>query len=107
MEDAENHSTINSVRLRHIPEAIPNSGLSATVSAILNKVVKRSSDEPIELDMVHKVAGPRNPSATHPRDVLCRVHYYRIKEDILQKAWQMCQVTGKKCSAKKYWEVRV
>lgn len=91
IKDAENRSRRNNVRLHDIPETIPNFGLYATVSAILNQVLERSSDEPFELERVHGVAGPRNPSATHQRDVLRKVHYHRIKEDSLQKAWQMGQ----------------
>lgn len=39
----------------------------------------------IEFDRAHRALRPRGLSAS-PRDVICRVHYYMIKEQILLKA---------------------
>lgn len=51
--------------------------------------MERPTENTIKLDRVHRVAGPRNPPANRPRDVLCRVQYYCIREDILRTTWRM------------------
>lgn len=40
----------------------------------------------IELDRIHRVPGRANAAAAYSRDVLCRVHFYKCKEEILLKA---------------------
>lgn len=50
----------------------------------------------MELDNVHRIPGPRAPLPAQrasadpdlPRDVLCRVHFFTIKEEILHLAWK-------------------
>ncbi|KAM5158267.1 ATP-binding cassette sub-family A member 13-like [Mantella aurantiaca] len=48
--------------------------------------------EDIELDRVHKVFGPRSHEANRPRDVLFRVHFFTITEDIIRKVWKIKKV---------------
>ncbi|XP_018426331.1 PREDICTED: von Willebrand factor A domain-containing protein 5A-like [Nanorana parkeri] len=57
VEDGENRSRRNNIRLRGIPEATQGPHLHATVTAILNSVLGKPPTEPIELDRVHRVAG--------------------------------------------------
>lgn len=47
----------------------------------------RDANDPIELDRVQQVTSPREDLAKHPWDVLCWVHYYMLKEEIMWKAW--------------------
>lgn len=44
-----------------------------------------SRNAPLELDHVHRALGPKNPNLEHPRDVICRVHFYAIKADMMQE----------------------
>lgn len=87
-EESENRSRRNNIRIKGVPEDIEGPALRDTVMAILNQVLKNPPNTPIELDRVHKVPTTRNPAQTNPRDVLCRVHFFRIKENILRAAWQ-------------------
>lgn len=42
----------------------------------------------VELDRVHRAQGPKPTDPNHPRDVICRLHYFSQKETILRKAWE-------------------
>lgn len=89
IENSENRSRSNNVRLQGIPEATSGTDLKSTVITILNRVFDREASSPIELDQVHRVGGPRRDSSGRPWDVLWRVHYYTLKEDLIRKAWRM------------------
>lgn len=57
IEDSENRSHRNNIRLQGIPEATSGTNLRPTGLSILNKVLGREAKSPIELDRVHRVGG--------------------------------------------------
>lgn len=85
--DLENRERRGNIRFRGVPENIPQEALKDKISVICNYYLDRPADGTIEVDRVHRVAGPRNSSSSRPRDVLCRFHYYVDREAILQAAW--------------------
>lgn len=87
LEDLEDRSRRNNLRLRGIPEATGVEDLSATVTAIFQEVMGPSPPS-VELDRVHRILGPKSPDPARPRDVLCRIHHYNQKELILRRAWE-------------------
>lgn len=50
--------------------------------------LERPSDTNIAIDRVHRTLGPRNESEVRPRDVLCCLYSYSLKEEIFQQAWR-------------------
>lgn len=91
LEDLEDRSRRNNLRLRGIPEATGAEDLEATVLAILQGVLDTPQTS-IELDRVHRTLGPRPSDPDRPRDVLCRVHRYTQKDLVLRKAWERGEV---------------
>lgn len=87
IDDLENRSRRNNIRIRGLPEATMQDQLAPTVAGILNQYLGRDPAAELLLDRVHRVAGPISSTQERPRDVLCRVHYYHLKEEILRKAW--------------------
>lgn len=85
--DGENRSRRNNIRVRGLPEATSGGDLRATIVAIFNRLLDKPPTAELELDHVHRVQGPRGGDDLAPRDILARVHYYTIKEEILRKAW--------------------
>lgn len=69
--------------------------LRVTVVAILNQFQGKPPTAELELDHVHRVLGPRTPPSSQvahgptalPCDILCRVHFFNGKEEILHQAW--------------------
>lgn len=59
VEDGENRSHHNNIRLRGKPEATQGPDLLSTVSAIFNILLDRPPTTRIEIDRVHRVAGIR------------------------------------------------
>lgn len=62
--------------------------LRETVLGIFNKLLDISHDTQIELDHVHRIPTFRNSAQKTPRDVLCRVHFYKAKEEMMRAAWR-------------------
>ncbi|KAM5194348.1 uncharacterized protein ACMZJ9_022866 [Mantella aurantiaca] len=87
IDDQEDRERCNNLRLRGIPEATTNNDLEETVLAFFNRLLGPSSSSPIVLDRVHRALGPRLGDAFRPRDVICRLHYYKHKEEIVRRAW--------------------
>ncbi|XP_073479740.1 protein HIDE1 [Aquarana catesbeiana] len=54
IEDSENRSRRDNIRLQGLPEATSGAKLKPTVISILNKVLGREAATPIELDRVHR-----------------------------------------------------
>lgn len=86
--DLENRGRRNNIRLRGIPESVSPTNLKPTVELVLNSYLNRRSEDAIELDRVHRVAGGRSSKLGQPRDVLCRVHFFATKEAIMRAAWE-------------------
>lgn len=87
LDDLENCNRRCNIRIKRLPEATLQADLKATVSAIFNTLLEHPPDTCIAIDRVHRTLGPRKDSEDRPRDVLCCIHSYSIKEDILQRAW--------------------
>lgn len=85
--DGENRSRRNNIRLRGLPEATSGGDLRATVTAIFNRLLDKPPTAELELDRVHRVQGSRGREAPPPRDVLARVHFYAVKEEIMRQTW--------------------
>lgn len=43
----------------------------------------------LELDQVHRALGPRSSDLNNPCEIICHLHRYVYKEDIVRKAWRM------------------
>lgn len=87
MLDMENRSRRNNIRLRGIPESVGGDALWNTVTAILNSYLGRPAQDSLELDRVHRAPGSRGGSPGRPRDVICRVHFFQVKDSIMRAAW--------------------
>lgn len=85
-DDMENRNRRNNIRIRGIPETVKHKDLAAAAAAIFSQLWQRPKDAPLELDRVHRTSGPRCPDSTFIRDTLCRVHFYKIKENIMRAA---------------------
>lgn len=82
MEDVEDRSRRNNLRLRGIPETVSVEHLAEAVKNIFRTVLDEA-DTDIELDRVHRTLGPRPTDPSNPWDVVCRLHRYLQKEAIL------------------------
>lgn len=94
-DDQENRSRRNNVKVRGIPETYRPHELHRLVLAIFNSILEKPVDAHIELDRVHRTPLRRGKQELGPRDVVCRVHFFTIREEILRRAWDMGTVDWK------------
>lgn len=41
----------------------------------------------LEIDHAHRAQGPKDSDPMKPRDVICRIHFFHSKENIMAVAW--------------------
>lgn len=58
-----------------------------TISAIFQQLLGPETPTSMEFDRVHHAQGLRPQDPNRPRDVICRLHRYTQKEQILRAAW--------------------
>lgn len=62
--------------------------LADTAVAIFRSLPGIDLPDRIEIDRIHRALGPKPTDPLRPRDVVCRIHHYIHKEQILRKAWE-------------------
>lgn len=85
-EDHENRNRRNNLRVRGIPESVTTPNIMPTLNKLFNNLLGDPEGSQIEMDRAHRTLGPKNPDPNRPRDVVCRLHYFTVKEQILRKA---------------------
>lgn len=85
LEDLDNRGRRNNIRLRGLPEVSGSENLPAILSTIFNDLLGKPSTHVIKLDRAHRALKPKNASAL-PRDVICCIHDFQLKEAIMLKA---------------------
>lgn len=88
LEDLDNRGRRNNIRVRGLPEACEAEDLLTTLQAILNNVLGHPEHQRVKLDQAHCSLRPCGPVSS-PRDMICRVHNYTLKEEIMRKACNM------------------
>lgn len=88
LEEMEDRSRRNNLRLRGLPEATGPEDLADTAIAIFRSLPGIELPDRIVIDRIHRALGPKPTDPLRPRDVICRVHHYVHKEQILRKAWE-------------------
>lgn len=86
LDDIENRNRRNNIRVRGIPEIILHKDLDLTLQKIFASLMDSSPSNSIELDRAHRALGPRPSENDRPRDVICRVHYFKQKDQIMSAA---------------------
>lgn len=81
--DLEDRSRRNNLKIRGIPETIPATQLLPYTQALFSTLLPSLSAHDLIVDRIHRIPKPAFLPENTPRDVLLRVHYYHIKEQIL------------------------
>ncbi|VEL16763.1 unnamed protein product [Protopolystoma xenopodis] len=93
MEDFENRSRRVNLRVRGIPEIITQGELKQALWQIFNSILNRDTATEIKMDRFHRVAKTKNAPHGAPRDVLCALHNFTEKEEIISKAREINNIT--------------
>lgn len=83
LEDAENRSRRSNLRLRGIPEAIDD--LQSFTTALFQELAPSIPIERLEFDRIHRALTRRQTDGP-PRDIIVKLHFFRMKEQLLAAA---------------------
>lgn len=86
VEDLENRSRRHNLRLRGLPEIVEHDQLTSVVSEIFNNLLGRPPQTPVKMERIHRALRPKGKSTDPPRDVICCISDFQLKEDILRNA---------------------
>ena len=86
MEDLDNRGRRQNLRVRGLPESVEGDLISQSVVGLFNSILDRPPQTDIDLVRIHRALRPKGKEADPPRDVICCLADFRIKEDILRKA---------------------
>lgn len=86
LEDCEDRSRRNNVKIRRVPESIPPSDLHKYASDMISNLL--SEVPPIErtIGRIHRIPKPKYLDTSIPRDILMKINFFPIKQQLLAKA---------------------
>lgn len=88
LEDLDNRGRRNNIRVRGVPESITTEQIRPALTSIFNNLTDRPAESPIEFDRAHRALKPKPPEEAPPRDIICHLPNFTLKEEILQRARQ-------------------
>lgn len=86
MEDLDNRGRRQNIRVRGVPESIEPIQIDAALTAIFNALLERDKETPIDLVRAHRALRTRATADTNPRDIICCLASFKLKEEILSRA---------------------
>uniref|UniRef100_A0A8C5R5T1 Uncharacterized protein n=1 Tax=Leptobrachium leishanense TaxID=445787 RepID=A0A8C5R5T1_9ANUR len=91
VDDLDNRGRRNNIRVRGLPEPPlgETENVTLTVQTLFNELLQRSPDTPLHLDRAHRALRARGAPNSAPRDVICRVHHFTLKEEVMKAARNM------------------
>lgn len=87
LDHFENRDRRQNIRTRGLPEKYHNSKLAEVVQKLFFQIMAVSMPESVEMDRVHCVTSFASQNKDRPRDVICKLHKYSVKEAIMRTAW--------------------
>ncbi|CAH2255102.1 Hypothetical predicted protein [Pelobates cultripes] len=99
IEDLGNRGRRNNLRIGGIPETPEGTSenIPQTLTNLFNQLLGRLLDTPIKFDRAHRAIRLRALTNEKPRDIICRLHHFPLKETILQKGKQVRDITFGNC----------
>lgn len=86
MEDLDNRGRRHDLRVRGVPESVEQNHLVQATIQIFNDLLGRPPETPIECEHLRRALKPRGRDTDPPRNVICCLVNFRLKEDILRRA---------------------
>ncbi|CAH2306712.1 Hypothetical predicted protein [Pelobates cultripes] len=103
VEDLENRSRRQNIRIRGLPEP-DTAPLQDTLQALFRQILGEECPAVIKLDRAHRSLGPQRPDG-RPRDVLCCLHDYSLKERLMTAARGMADIPFRGASVALYQDL--
>lgn len=89
------------IRVQGLSELEGSEDLQSILQALFNNLLGEPPTKHIEMDRAHRALRPKGPSSKL-QDIICWVHSYPLKEDIMRKACCIRKVVFEDTKAKCY-----
>lgn len=86
LADLEDRNRRNNIKLRGVPESVSQSELVPYIQQLIKVTLPHTSKQDLILDRAHRLPKPKNLPTSLPRDVIVRIHFFQIKEQLMQAA---------------------
>ncbi|CAH2318847.1 Hypothetical predicted protein [Pelobates cultripes] len=85
LEDQDNRSRRNNIRVRGIPESPEGENIEEMLTSLFRIILREDTPAIIKYDRAHRALRPR-PTEGTPRDIICCLHSFATKDMIMRKA---------------------
>lgn len=92
LEELDNRGRRHNLRVRGLPEAFEGEQISQEVVSLFNGILHRPPQTPIQMERIHRALRPKGRETDPPRDIICCIVDYKLKEDILKQARSSQQI---------------
>lgn len=86
VEDLDNRGRRNNIRVRGIPETVEADQITPALQRVFNSLLDRQEETEIEFVRAHRALRPKGPDTAPPRDIICCLQNFQLKEDIMRRA---------------------
>lgn len=86
VEDLDNRGHHHNIRVKGLPEAVEPRQLTQANLTIFNVLLERAPEMPINMIHLHQATRQRGRDTDPPRDVVCCIVNFHLKEEILRRA---------------------
>lgn len=83
--DFENRSRNANIGICSLPEATAPKDIIPSLVGIFREILELPDTVPIEIDQAHGALRPPSQDTDNPRDIICKLYKYTLKERIMQK----------------------
>ncbi|CAH2300793.1 Hypothetical predicted protein [Pelobates cultripes] len=85
VEDLDNRSRRSNIRVRGMPEGEETENVAELLTALFRQILGNQAPPDIRFERAHRALRPRNRDGD-PRDIICCLHSFPLKERIMQRA---------------------
>lgn len=86
VEDLDNRGRRHNLRIRGMPEMVTSEHLSPAVTSLFNDLLNRPPLTQINMERMHRALHPKGRDTDPPRDIICCIVDFKLKEEILRQA---------------------
>lgn len=87
--DLEDRLRQNNLKICGVLESVPNFDLSQYVRGLVKVLLPDLKNIELTIDCIHRLPKPPFLSESVPRDVILGIHFYHVKEQLMQEARHM------------------
>ncbi|CAH2305587.1 Hypothetical predicted protein [Pelobates cultripes] len=86
LEDLNNRSRRQNIRIRGIPETVLPDAILPTIKAIFQSLLPNASDQELYIERAHRALRPPTYNPNTPRDIITKLLYFPVKEQLMKAA---------------------